>query len=109
MPTRAWSITATQGATIGGHLVVNGFVTVANSGSKGATIGNIVVNLQTKSGSSWTTQSSDVADATNGDAATSAHIDPKASAENLGTFTENAASGQLLFMDANQNTVFSLM
>ena len=70
--TVTWSITATQGATIGGHLVVNGFVTVANSGSKGATIGNIVVNLQTKSGSNWTTRSSDVADATHGDAATSA-------------------------------------
>ena len=48
-------------------------------GSKGATVGNIVVNLQTKSGSNWTTRSSDVADATNGDAATSAHTDPHAS------------------------------
>jgi hypothetical protein len=107
--TVTWTVTATQGATVAGHLVVNGFMTVTNSGGAGATIGNIVVNLQTKFGSSWVTRSSDVADATQGDAATTAHIDPHASSENLSTFTENAASGQLLFMDANTNTVFSLV
>ncbi len=93
--TVTWTITVTQGNTVSGHLFVNGFVTVLNTGSKGATIGNIVVNLQTKSGSSWVTQSSDIADATHGDAATTAHIDSHASSENLGSFTENAASGQL--------------
>jgi len=106
--TLTWTITATQGATVSGHLVVDGFITVTNSGSEGATIGNIVVNLQARSGNSWTTVSSDVADATHGDAATTAKIDPHASSERLGTFTENAASGHLLFMDANKNTVFSL-
>ena len=106
--TVTWTITVTQGTTVSGHLFVNGFVTVTNSGTAGATIGNIVVNLQTKSGLSWKTQSSDIADATHGDDATTAHIDPHASSENLGSFSENAASGQLQFMDASDNTVFSL-
>lgn len=106
--TVTWTITGTQGTTVSGHLVVNGFLTVLNSGAKAATIGNIVVNLQTKWGSGWTTQSSDIADAAHGDAATSALIDPKASSENEGQFTTNTASGKLDFMDANDNTVFSL-
>src|SRR5207244_3528611 len=75
----------------------------------GATIGNIVVNLQTKSGSNWVGKSADVADATNDDAATVAHVDAHASSEGKSTFTENTASGSLKFMDANSNTVFSLV
>ncbi len=74
--TVTWTITGTQVSTISGHLMVDGFMTVANTGAAGAPIGNIVVNLQTKNGSTWVTRSSDVADATHGDAATTAHIDP---------------------------------
>ena len=44
----------------------------------------IVVNLQTKSGSNWVSKSADVADATNDDAATVAHVDAHASSENSG-------------------------
>jgi hypothetical protein len=106
--TVTWTITATKGSTVPGQLVVSGFMTVNNTGSVGATIGNIVVNLQARSNNSWVSQSVDVADATSGDAATVAHIDPKASSENKATFTENSASGQLQFEDANNNTVFSL-
>jgi hypothetical protein len=106
--TVTWTITATKGSTVPGQLVVSGFMAVTNTGSKGATIGNIVVNLQTKSGSSWVSRSADVADATSGDAATTAHIDPKASSENKATFNENSASGALQFEDANSNTLFSL-
>ena len=106
--TITWTITATEGTTVAGHLVADGFVTVTNWGSLGAPIGNIVVNLQTKSGSNWVTESSDIADATHGDAATTAHIDPKASSENKGTFSTNSASGKVEFMDANSNTAFSL-
>jgi len=84
-------------------------MTVTNSGTAGATIGNIVVNLQSRSGNKWITRSSDIADATSGDAATTAWISPHASSENLSMFTENPASGQLLFMDANSNTMFSLV
>ncbi len=107
--TVTWTITATKGTTVSGQLVVSGFMAVTNSGGLGATIGNIVVNLQTKSGSAWKSVSVDVADATNDDAATTAHIDAKASSENLATFTENAASGHLLFEDASTNTLFSLV
>jgi hypothetical protein len=36
--TVTWSMTATLGLTVGGRLVVNGFMTVYNSAAKGATI-----------------------------------------------------------------------
>jgi len=107
--TVTWTITATKGTTVSGQLIVSGFMAVTNGGGQNATIGNIVVNLQKKSGSTWTSVSADVADATNDDAATTAHIDAKASSENKSTFTENGASGELKFMDANSNTVFSLV
>ncbi len=107
--TVTWTITATQGATVAGHLVVAGFLIVGNTGGAAATIGNIVVNLQTREGTNWVTRSSDVADATHGDAATTAKIDAHASSEDLGTFTENSASGSLKFMDAKTNTMFSLV
>jgi len=107
--TVTWTITATEGSTVGGHLVVTGFMAVTNCGTGGATIGNIVVNLQTMSNGKWVTQSSDIADATHGDAATTAHVDPDKSSQHIATFTENAASGRLQFMDAKTNTVFSLV
>lgn len=74
----AWSLAKTgsvdAGAqTIGGQLHLIGTLDVTNTGSGPATIGNILVNLQTKSGSSWVTRSSDVNDATSG-AATTAYI-----------------------------------
>ena len=103
--TVTWTITASKRSTKAGQLVVTGFVAVTNAGSATATIGNIVANLQTKSGSSWQSVSADCADATRDDAATSCKIDPKASSENLAVFSENAASGSLEFMDANANTV----
>ena len=106
--TVTWTITATQGATTSGPLTVDGFMTLYNSGAKAATIGNIVVNLQVKSGSSWKTESSDIADATHGDAATHAYIDPHASSENLSQFSTNSGSGKVDFMDAVDNSVFSL-
>ncbi len=107
--TVTWTITATEIATVPGQLVVQGQMTVTNSGSGAATIGNILVNLQTRQGNKWNTVSSDVADATNGDAATTAHIHAAASSENQSTFSENGASGHLEFMDATDNTVFSLV
>ena len=107
--TVTWTITATKGTTTAGQLVVSGMLAVTNTGTAGATIGNIVVTLQQKSGSSWTSLSADCADATQGDAATTCHIDPKASSENLATITENSASGALQFLDAHANTLFSLM
>jgi len=104
-----WTITATKGATTGGHLVVDGFLDVINLGTGPATLGNIVVNLQAKQGHKWVTLASDVADATQGDAATSANVVAGDTTEHQGTFTENAASGALSFMDRRYNTMFSLV
>lgn len=108
-----WNVTATRGATTTLTLAANGYVRVQNTGSAPATIGNIVVNLQktmgkSGAGSKWVTVSSDIADATQGDAATFARISAPASSEGLASFSENAASGPLEFMDADNNTVFSL-
>jgi hypothetical protein len=107
--TVSWIITATPVATTSGILVFHGQMTVTNFGNGPATIGNIVVNLQKRSGKTWVTKSSDVADATNGDAATTANIHKAASSENKSSFTENGASGSLNFMDATNNTIFSLV
>ena len=107
--TVTWTITATKGATTGGHLVVDGYLDVINLGTGPATLGNIVVNLQVRHGHKWDTVSSDVADATQGDAATSANVVAKDTTEDQGTFTENAASGALSFMDRRYNTMFSLV
>jgi hypothetical protein len=104
-----WTITATQGAIVGGNLVVTGFMDVANTGKGAATIGNIVVNLQAPVAGRWVTESSDIADSTSGGAATTAHVVAHATSENASTFTENAASGPLAFMDRASNTMFSLV
>ena len=106
--TVTWTVAAAEGATRSGLLIVNGVMTVTNSGAGGATIGNIVVNLQTRGGNRWVTRSSVVADATH-DAAATAHIHAQASSEGLSTFTENTASGRLLFTDAATNSAFALV
>lgn len=104
-----WQIVATETTTVAGQLIVSGQMTVTNTGNGPATIGNIVVNLQKRQGNSWVTKSSDVANATDGDAATTANIHAAASSENKSTFSENGASGALEFMDATNNTLFSLV
>ena len=60
-------------------------------------------------GGRWVTESSDIADSTRGDAAIAARVVARATTENVGTFTENAASGKLAFMDKATNTIFSLV
>jgi len=107
--TVTWTIAATPGMTVGGHLVVDGYLDVINLGTGPATLGNIVVNLQARQGNHWVTLSSDVADATQGDAATSAHVVGANTTEGLSLFSENAASGALSFMDRRYNTMFSLV
>jgi hypothetical protein len=126
-PTISWTVTATRGATSDTVLSVFGVVTVTNTGSANATLGNIVINLQKKiaNTSNWVSVAADVADATSGDSATSAHIVAAGSAENpvvnaalgasnytvsgaQGTFIETAGSGSLEFTDASNNTMFSL-
>ena len=83
--TVTWNITATQGTVTSSDLVVDGDLVVRNDGIGAATIGNIVVNLQTRVNGHWVTQSSDIADATHDDAATSAHVVQNASTENQTT------------------------
>jgi hypothetical protein len=107
--TVSWNISATKTATVSGQLVIQGHMTVTNTGSGPATLGNILVNLQTRQGNTWVTRSTNIADATNGNDAVSAHIHKQASSEGKDTFAENAASGDLDFMDATNNTLFSLV
>ena len=107
--TITWQATATPGATTPGTLIFNGIFRVENKGTAGATIGNIVVNLQKKVGNKWVTVSSDVADATQDDNATTANVHARATAENRSTFTENTASGSLVFTDAVTNSTFALV
>lgn len=131
--TVTWTITATknEGSQVAPPKVLcaEGTVTITNSGSGVANVGNIVVNLQKNvlvSGKNrWVSAAADVATSYSGDAATTANIVAAASAENptwnatagtnnytvsgaAGTFTEGSASGSLEFTDASNNTLFSL-
>ena len=56
------------------RLQVTGKATLRNSGTLPATVGNVVVTLQHRPTMQWVTLASDVADATSGDAATSARV-----------------------------------
>jgi hypothetical protein len=107
--TITWQATATEGMTQSGLLIFNGTFKLKNKGKGGATIGNIVVNLQTKHGGRWYTRSSDIADATDDDAATEAYVDSDRCSENKRKFTENSASGHLLFTDDVTNSTFALV
>jgi hypothetical protein len=107
--TITWQATATEGATQSGLLIVNGTFKLKNKGQGGATIGNIVVNLQTKINGRWITRVSDVADATQDDAATEAYVDSDRCSENKKKFKESAASGHLLFTDDATNSAFALV
>ena len=100
--TVTWSISGTQTTTVQNHLLLSGQLRVRNTGNAPAPIGNIVVALQTRQGVTWRTRVADVADATQGDAATVAHTAN-------GDVTESAASGSLGFTDAHNNSVFSLV
>lgn len=129
--TISWTVTGTRGATTDNFITVNGVMTVTNTGTANATIGNIVINLQKPAVKNaqkvpWVSVAADCADATSGDGATKCNIVAAASQENptvdsaqgvgnytvsgaRGTFTETpSVSGTLEFTDANSNTVFSL-
>lgn len=122
--TAEWLVTATKGATTHNNLSVNGYVEIKNTGSAAATIGNIAVNLQRQKviagKNRWVSVSVDVADASAGDAATTANIVATATQEvpayttaytvsgASGTFTENSASGSLKFSDADSNDIWAI-
>jgi len=104
-----WTIAATKGATVGGNLVVDGDLSLANIGNGPATLGNIVVNLQTHERRGWKTIASDVANATEDVAATSAKVVASENTDHQGTFHVGPGSGKLYFMDRATNTVFALV
>lgn len=128
--TVTWTVTATKGTPGPKEICATGLFSVTNSGSAPATIGNIVVNLQRQklvaNKSRWVSASADVADATNGNAATSDKIVATASQEDpawnaawntpatyavagsQGTFSENGASGDVEFTDADNNTIWAI-
>jgi hypothetical protein len=126
-PGITWTVNAVKGDTTATFLTVDGTVTVTNIGTADATIGNIAINLQKRvvNTSDWVSVAADVADATNGDGATTAKIVAAASTESAavnasfgppnytvsgaqGTFVETAGSGSLSFTDAASNTVFGV-
>ncbi len=126
-----WTVSAIK-SDGGTTFSVHGGLTILNSGSADATIGNIVVNLQRPnspklgSNASHVSLAANVANATAGDAATSANIVAGASQENAatnaawgignyavagatGTFTETPGkSGTLTFTDAAANDTFAI-
>src|SRR5262245_20444208 len=67
-----WTVTATKVTTTHDFVTAKGSLTITNTGTANATIGNIVVNMQKKIGSNWVSASAVVADATSGDGATTA-------------------------------------
>lgn len=130
--TVTWTVTATKDASAAPTFTVHGTITITNTGSGPATIGNIVVNLQKpnspKKGSNapYVSIAADIADATLGDQSTAANIVAAGSQENVatnaawgtnnyavsgaqGTFVETAGSGSLNFTDASNNTLFSIV
>lgn len=136
--TVTFTVKATRGLTTANLITAVGYVTVTNSGSAPASIGNIVVNLQkqrTGGGGNpgWVSAAADCANATNGDAATTCKVVAGGTQESAslnsaqggpaggppiqnyattgtqGTFIETPGSGTLNFTDATNNTVFSLV
>jgi hypothetical protein len=117
-----WTIAVNRGANSPTQLCAVGTVIVQNSGTAPATIGNIVVDVQrsvNSGGTKWKAIFADVADAHSGDLAASDKVVAGAMASQtdysavatvsgaVGTFNENAYSGQLEFTD-NSNTVWSI-
>lgn len=103
-----FSVSVEQGQRSDAVTTFSGSLTITNAGSAPATVGNILVNLQRKSGKTWRTVATDIANAAIGDAATSALICSTASSESLSSFNENAASGAMNFTDADNNTLFAI-
>jgi hypothetical protein len=91
--TISWTVTVTKTAVSDKTIEADGLLTVKNTGSYPATIGNIVVNLQqfqktckpTKFTNTWVSRAADMADADNGDAATTDNIVANASQEMVAT------------------------
>lgn len=87
--TISWTVKVTKTAVSDKSIVANGYLTVQNTGSYPATIGNIVVNLQqfmktckpTKYTNTWVSRAADMSDGDNGDLSNSDNIVAGASQE----------------------------
>ena len=96
-----WTVTATKDGSAHNQIVADGYLTVTNTGTAVATIGNVVVNLQKRWGQKWVSAAADLADATHDYLATSANIVAKASQEDpalnaahgAGNYTVSGAKG----------------
>ncbi|MBI3929332.1 MAG: hypothetical protein HY319_27545 [Armatimonadetes bacterium] len=106
--TVSWSVAAREERTGPPEIVLSGYLKITNSGEGPAPLGNLVINLQRRQGKRWVTVSSQVADATLGEAATSAKVVPAACSEGSGVVYENNATGRLRLMDAERNSLFCL-
>lgn len=103
-----YTVSTVKGVETSPVLKVRGMLSVTNTSSGFADVGNIIINLQKKSGKTWITASSNVANTFLGNSATSARNCSSASSESKSLFTENSASGYLNFTDAMTNTTFSV-
>lgn len=128
-----WTVIANKTVDPTAHntICANGYVSITNTGTAPATIGNIVVNLQSQrlfnKKNTWVSAAVNIANATQGDAAMQANIVAAASTENAtanassnspatytilgqtGNFRKNAGSGSLQFTDVSDNSIFSLV
>lgn len=102
--TVTWNIVASQTPTVEQQLAITGTVSVKNTGHAPATIGNVVVRLETRPANKWNHVVSNVADATSGDAATSVSTVANKQAQ---TVTEGAGAGSIAFRESG--TPFSLV
>jgi hypothetical protein len=106
--TVTWTITASKLTTSANQLSVSGCLKLVNLGDAPATMGNMVVNLQAESKNTWTTKSSDVANATQGAAATTALVDPYLNTEQASEFSTGSASGLISLTSPCGGSAFSL-
>lgn len=105
--TVTWDVVASPSGSATRALVVTIRVTLVNLGSAPAPVGSVVVRLQTRTRHGWwSTVSSDVADATLGDAATTAWIVDGLRARQV---YEDAASGALAILGVPDATPLPLV
>lgn len=101
-----WNVQV-QSFASGNVLKVFGFMNLSNTGSAPAYLGNLVINLQKRSGNKWVSAAADITNSSHGDLATSASVCASATSENRTSFTEGAGSGPLRLYDTNHNDLTS--
>lgn len=118
-----FKVDAVKGETSAAKLIFAGTLTVQNSGSGEAELGNIVLNIQQRGRlngkNEWISAAAALTDTTAGDAATSANIVAAGSQEKVngfnytvasgvGTFAQTSALNRLTFADAETGDAWTL-